>query len=75
MAEISIQNNPLTRITGFAFAGLRNVTNLCLGYNRVTEIDGYAFAGTEYIQMLLLNNNPIKVNLILILSEGAPFKM
>ena len=43
MAEISIQNNPLARLTGFAFAGLRNVTHLCLGYNRITKIDGLAY--------------------------------
>jgi Leucine-rich repeat (LRR) protein len=40
MTEISIQNNPITHLTGFAFAGLRNVTNLYLGYNRLKRIDG-----------------------------------
>jgi len=40
MTEISLQNNPLTVLPGFAFAGMRNVTNIYLGYNRLEKIDG-----------------------------------
>ena len=39
MTEISVQNNPITQLQGFALAGIRNVTNLYLGYNRLNRID------------------------------------
>ena len=40
LSEISLQNNPLTTLPGFAFAGMRNITNIYLGYNRLNKIDG-----------------------------------
>ena len=29
---------------------------------RIKTISGYAFAGSEHIEMIVLNDNPIKVN-------------
>ncbi len=40
MTELSLQNNPLSELHGFALAGMRNVTNVYLGYNRIARIDG-----------------------------------
>ena len=37
---ISVQDNPIKRLPGFAFAGLRNITKLHLGYNKLEKIDG-----------------------------------
>ena len=31
--HISVQDNPIKRLPGFAFAGMRNITELHLGYN------------------------------------------
>ena len=36
-----MQDNPIKRLPGFAFAGLRNITELHLGYNKLEKIDGY----------------------------------
>ncbi len=60
MTDISVQNNRLEELGPFSFAGIRNVTNLYLGYNQIGRIHGSAFAGSEDITMLLLNDNPIK---------------
>ena len=48
-------------LSSFAFAGIRNVSNLMLGHNQLNVIEDSAFAATEMIEMLILNNNPIKV--------------
>jgi Leucine-rich repeat (LRR) protein len=37
---ISVQNNPINRLQGFSFAGLRNVSNLHLGHNQISKIEG-----------------------------------
>ena len=65
MVEISVQNNPIKILSSFAFAGIRNVSNLMLGHNQLSVIEGSAFAATEMIQMLILNNNPIKVRMLI----------
>ena len=36
-----MQDNPIKRLPGFAFAGLRNITELHLGYNKLEKIDGH----------------------------------
>ena len=41
---------------------------MLLGHNQLNVIEGSAFAATERIQLLILNNNPIKVFKIYLIS-------
>jgi len=40
LEDLSVQNNPITRLQGFTFAGIRNVSNLLLGHNQINRIEG-----------------------------------
>ena len=62
MVEISVQNNPILHLQGFAFAGIRNVTNIYLGYNRLKQIDGYVNRRARICSKLVRRQESIAVN-------------
>ncbi|KAK8407812.1 hypothetical protein O3P69_002389 [Scylla paramamosain] len=53
------QNNPLTELPQFSFAGLEDVSQINLSKNRIEVINPYVFAGSRNIGMILLQDNPV----------------
>ena len=55
-ARINLQNNNMTSIYNYSFAGLYNLRHLNLQGNRLFKIDEYAFHGLPYLKEIALSH-------------------
>ena len=58
--EISLRWNPIETIAGFAFAGIRNVSQIYLGYNKYSILTS---SNISHNSLLLKDQNSVRLRL------------